>query len=375
MNHPLPRFLASFVLLLPVSSRDLAAQTDELSPTDQRRIAVLMRLTDIDVNQKPKLKPVVIRFLKTIEDDQEYLRYAERFRIPEANERLWGIAATSDDPARRTRAVSILLQQSAAESFRDQLLTLKDPLPVIEALGLVGSRAALELLQPLVTAESLSGAARNEAVKGLGRQLIGQKYLLELVESGKLPEECEFTAANVLLASSEEAIRTAAGEKMKLPAAAGSQPLAPLAELVSRRGDVVNGKQVFLKQGTCANCHRVAGSGKEVGPDLSEIGSKLSRQAMYESILNPSQAVSHNYETFLVQTFDGLAFSGILLSETDDMVVIRTAEAITKEISKDDIEAMKKSPQSLMPNDLQQNFSESDLVDLVEYLMTLKKKS
>ena len=54
--------------------------------------------------------------------------------------------------------------------------------------------------------------------------------------------------------------------------------------------------------------------------------------------------------------------------------MIRTAEAITREIVKEDIEGMKKSKKSLMPADLQKALKESELIDLVEYLMTLKKK-
>ena len=186
--------------------------------------------------------------------------------------------------------------------------------------------------------------------------------------------ECEFTVANILLSSADDALRGAAAKIMKLPATAGSKPLSPIGQLVKRRGQTENGKKVFQGLGTCANCHLVNGQGKEVGPDLSEIGSKLSRQAMYESILNPSLAVSHNYETFLVETYDGLSYSGILVSQTDEKIVLRTAEAVIKELLKEDLDGMKKSKQSLMPADLQKNFSESDLVDLVEYLMSLTKK-
>ena len=150
--------------------------------------------------------------------------------------------------------------------------------------------------------------------------------------------------------------------------------MSPIGQQVKRRGQTENGKKMFQGLGTSANCHLVNGQGKEVGPDLSEIGSKLSRQAMYESILNPSLAVSHNYETFLVETYDGLSYSGILVSQTDEKIVLRTAEAVIKELLKEDLDGMKKSKQSLMPADLQKNFSESDLVDLVEYLMSLTKK-
>ena len=63
--------------------------------------------------------------------------------------------------------------------------------------------------------------------------------------------------------------------------------------------------EVFNTVGTCSKCHKVSGAGKEVGPDLSEIGDKLSREDIYVAILNPNAAVSHNYETYSLLDVDG----------------------------------------------------------------------
>lgn len=350
------------------------AQDDQVA-ADKRKVDVLMRLTNIDVEEKPKLKAAVVRFLKTVSDESEFLGYAKRFPIEEVRNRLWSIAFDSKNNGNRVQALELLIAQTDdLDRFRKKILEASEAVAVVESIGLISSRKTLELLKSLVVEKKFSSGVRNAAVKGLGRQKPGQEFLLQLELDGKLPEDCRFSAANILLSSSDDAIRQQASRTMKLPATANSKPLAPIGELVGRTGDAARGKEVFVKKGTCANCHKVNGSGKEVGPDLSEIGSKLSRQAMYESILNPSLAVSHNYETYLIQTLDGLSSTGILLSETDDKVVIRTAEAISREFAKEDIEGMKKSKKSLMPADLQKNFSEEELVDLVEYLMSLKKK-
>ena len=117
----------------------------------------------------------------------------------------------------------------------------------------------------------------------------------------------------------------------------------------------------------------VKGEGKDVGPDLTEIGSKLSKEAMYVSILDPSAGVSFNYETYVARTLDGTTLSGILVSQTDDSVELKTAESIVHKLKRDDIEALKKLPTSLMPADLQKQLKADDLVDIVEYLTTLKK--
>jgi putative heme-binding domain-containing protein len=142
---------------------------------------------------------------------------------------------------------------------------------------------------------------------------------------------------------------------------------------VKRAGDAARGKELFAGVGTCAKCHKVKGEGKEVGPDLSEIGTKLSKEALYVSVLDPNAGVSFNYETWLARTLDGTTLSGILVSQTDDAIELKTAEAIVHKLKRDDLEALKKQSTSLMPADLQKQLKAQDLVDIVEYLTTLKK--
>jgi putative heme-binding domain-containing protein len=116
------------------------------------------------------------------------------------------------------------------------------------------------------------------------------------------------------------------------------------------------------------------GQGKEVGPNLSEIGSKLSKEALYLSILDPSAGVSFNFETSQIVTNEGQVLQGIVISDTPEALTLKTAEAITRAISKSDIEETTKLKISLMPQDLQRQLTAQNLVDIVEYLTTLKKK-
>ena len=62
------------------------------------------------------------------------------------------------------------------------------------------------------------------------------------------------------------------------------------------------------------------------------------------------------------------------MSQTDEAVELKTAEAIVHKLKREDIEALKKQPTSLMPAELQKQLQAQDLVDIVEYLMTLKKQ-
>ena len=94
---------------------------------------------------------------------------------------------------------------------------------------------------------------------------------------------------------------------------------------------------------------------------------------MYVSILDPSAGISVGYENYLVRMIDGTVHTGILVSQTDEAVELKTAEAIVHKLLRDDIDQMKKQSLSLMPADLQKQLKAQDLVDIVAYLTTLKK--
>jgi putative heme-binding domain-containing protein len=143
-------------------------------------------------------------------------------------------------------------------------------------------------------------------------------------------------------------------------------------QLAKRLGDPRKGHVVFSTNGTCVKCHIVNGEGKEVGPNLSEIGAKLSRLALYESILFPSAAISHNFEAYTVVLANGNVVSGLLVNRTAESIAIKGADALTHTYRTSDVEEIKQQPISLMPADLQKGMTADDLVNVVEYLTTLK---
>jgi putative heme-binding domain-containing protein len=141
---------------------------------------------------------------------------------------------------------------------------------------------------------------------------------------------------------------------------------------VKRKGDAAKGQALFAGAGTCAKCHVVAGAGKAVGPDLSGVGAKLSREALWESLLAPSAAISHNYETWTLVGEDGRSVTGLLVSKTPAEVVVRGADGLDVTMATGDVAELVKQPVSLMPADLATTLSAEELVDVVAWLETLK---
>ena len=83
--------------------------------------------------------------------------------------------------------------------------------------------------------------------------------------------------------------------------------MSPVAELVKMPGDATKGQVVYLTY--CFTCHQVNGQGVDFGPALSEIGTKLAKEAIYDSILNPSAGISFGFEGWVVKMKDGNTFT------------------------------------------------------------------
>lgn len=347
-----------------------------LSPQDKLIVETVQRMKDFDLDSSAKAKTAVLRYIDANAETEQAVDLIERFKLRERSDALlaWGLA--QPDSTLGVRAAATLFKLDAADPL---IAKIADPdvevaSRAVRLIGRGGGGQAVKTLLPAVTRETLAAAVRSESVSAIGNRPDGRKRLLELAAEGRLPSDVHFAAANALFAAPEADIRRQAEQYFQRPATKDAKPLPTLAELVKRRGDPAAGKQVFAKAGTCINCHKVRGEGKEVGPDLSEIGNKLSREAMYVSILNPSLAISHNYESYLALTDAGDTATGLLVSETDRQVTIRTAEGIDRTFDQDELELLQKQTTSLMPSGLQALMTVDQLVDLVEYTLTLKKK-
>ena len=249
----------------------------------------------------------------------------------------------------------------------------KTPLAMVQALQVSGNGGAVGMLLPIVRNADKPAELRRQATQAVGASRYGAQTLIKMAGQDEIDTQLIPAVAASLHASSIKEVRDQAQKLFPLPPSKDAKPLPPISELIARKGDVARGKTIFETTGTCAKCHIVNKQGKDVGPDLSEIGSKLSRTAFFESILFPSAGIAHNYEMYSVVLDDGNVVSGLMISQTDQAVTIRNKDGINRTIPAGDVDQIVKQKISIMPADLQKLLSEQDLVDVVEYLQTLKK--
>ena len=138
-----------------------------------------------------------------------------------------------------------------------------------------------------------------------------------------------------------------------------------LAPLTKRTGDADAGKLVFKKH--CTACHMHSGEGNKIGPDLTGMAVHPKEHLLVE-IMDPSRSVEGNYRQYRVETSDGRLLLGLLASETRTSIELVDAQAKRHVIQRDNIDVLKETPKSLMPDGFEKQMSETDLVNLLEFL-------
>ncbi|MFN3190382.1 MAG: PVC-type heme-binding CxxCH protein [Aureliella sp.] len=350
-------------------------QADENAAADHSVVEALMRLPSVDLSELPEQKKAVLRFLTRSVGTGDYIRVAKQFGVTEQTEELTGMLCDPEAGTLAVEAARLLVRGKQFDALKTVLAG--DSVPAASAataLGYLEHQRVHELLSEKFLDKGASPQVRIASAVALGRTENGQEFLLSQAKSGNVPASARFAVRDTLLASRNEAIRRSAADLLNDVAQTKSKPLPPISKMVAMRGDGERGKEVFRSVGTCNKCHKVLGEGKEIGPDLSEIGSKLSREDMYVAILNPSAAISHNYETYTLLDADDRILSGLLMNQTDESVTIRDAEGIDHSVVADDVVSLKVQDVSLMPADLQKAMTLQDLTDLVDYLVLLRKK-
>jgi putative heme-binding domain-containing protein len=134
-------------------------------------------------------------------------------------------------------------------------------------------------------------------------------------------------------------------------------------------GNATRGRLIFYSDGArCRNCHDLNDAAKSTGPTLVEIRKKYPRRSeMLTHILKPSLKVDEKFATWSVVTDDGKIHNGLLISQSDSEVVLKTAERKTVRIDQSRIDVMKKSPQSLMPEAILSDQTAQEAADLLAW--------
>ncbi len=145
--------------------------------------------------------------------------------------------------------------------------------------------------------------------------------------------------------------------------------------LLASRGDTDRGREIFMKaeKSQCVKCHRLGDQGGRIGPDLTGVGSRFSRIHLIESILQPSRTIAPSYSTYSLALTNGRVISGVKIAEDQRSITVGDALGKIHEISRSDIDESSRQTKSTMPDGLEKQLNDRELMDLLAFLLSMSK--
>lgn len=319
----------------------------------------------------PEVKVVLSALLKQISGKQ-YLELVDYYQLKEESPRVLGMILAGTESSKAGQVVYNL--PGGAALIRSKFFTGKEAeqLALIEMLRWQGKTESAQLLYEATANPKLSKAVQMQAARVIGNAYPTEEFVLDLLEKKKIATAYVPLVVESLQKAWRKSIRMKANSYLAKHQTETKKAHPAMAELINMSGDAVKGKVVFTN--SCTMCHLVNNEGIDFGPKLSEIGTKLSKEGMYMSILHPNAGIGFGYETFEVKTKSGDTYQGIIVSKNETDIVLRIPGGIVKSFKTSALKSYKQLPESLMPEGLADGMSTPELVDLIEYLSTLKKK-
>ena len=312
------------------------------------------------------------------------LRLAGQWKLKEFVNELLAVAGKSETPAPVRNAAFQSLRELGGEAAvmglaelaaqDHQIATRREAVKALSSLDLAkGVPLAIEVL---------SAIEKEDAALELWRSLLSNKgaapaFTQALPRSG-LPEpmvKAGLRAAREGGRNEPNLVLALARNIDEQTEAANLSPeeLKNLLASIREKGDPARGELVYRRQElACVSCHAIGGVGGKVGPDLTSIGASAPPDYLVESMLFPNRKVKEGYHAIMLETKDEMEFSGVLVRETDEQLVIRDASNREVAVPKNNV-ANRRIGGSLMPMGLIDSLGAQEQLDLYRFLAELGK--
>jgi len=192
-------------------------------------------------------------------------------------------------------------------------------------------------------------------------------HLAEAIESREIPAADLAGTQRDLLASRLE--EPAKSRLAALWAPASNEPKNDLilryAASLETPSEIAKGKQLFQQH--CRTCHQRQGDGNRVGPDLTGVAGRSPTDILAD-VLDPNRSVSVDGRSYVLITKDGVVSSGIIAGETATSVTLKKPGGILESVLRSDIEELRFTGKSLMPDGFEQLLPPADLANLIAFL-------
>jgi putative membrane-bound dehydrogenase-like protein len=221
--------------------------------------------------------------------------------------------------------------------------------------------------------EGYGPTLRREALEVLFARPDRLVKLLDAIESKKvLASHIEVARADELRKHKDAKIRERATKLLAGQVAADRKKvIEDYGSSLTLKGDMLRGREVFRKN--CTACHRLENNGYEVGANLMAALKNKSKETLLIDVLDPSREVDPRYVNYQVRTTGDRTVSGLLAVETPTSLTLRRGEKAEDTILRSQIEEVRATSKSLMPEELEKIITREQMADLLEYLMQVVK--
>ncbi len=336
-------------------------------------LLVLHHLDPAVAKESSIAKAALEKVLQASYGSPAYISLVKQYKLKSENPRLQKLALARYNEPEGVDAVRLLiesgdkdvLQKMLGQSHGDTASML------ITVLGRTGYTESIDLLQDVLLSNKYDTGMRSKAAQMIGKSYGGEDRVIDLLKDNMVPTKYIPAVVNSVKEGQRSGIYKQAVTYLPGANKVERKPVPTVASLMELKGDAGNGMKIF--QTVCSVCHQVKGNGTDFGPKLSEIGSKLPREALFKSIVSPSSAISFGYETSLINLKNGTKATGIIFSKTDDEIDLKYPGGTNQQFQINDVKNIKELPESLMP-EMSESLSNQDIADVVEYLKKLTKK-
>ena len=138
-------------------------------------------------------------------------------------------------------------------------------------------------------------------------------------------------------------------------------------------GDIAQGSEIYWREAQCGQCHMIRGRGGWLGPDLTDLGDRLSVNRIREALTVANPHPSRGYEPVVVETTEGETIRGILKNKHNTSYQVLSEDGRLRLLTADEVKSIEYSDESSMPSDYDERLSEEEFRDLVAFLSRLSR--
>ena len=276
----------------------------------------------------------------------------------------------ADEQADALRVLSL----SSWPHVRDLLLPRLEPAiaPTVQsaALDVASGFGDVEIAGALIERlPAMSPTLVPKAREALLRRPAWAAAFLDAITAGILPaSSITPTELQRLADLPDDAVRSRAIRLLETTARSSREDVLRAYQVaLTLRGDAARGQAVFRQH--CSVCHQIGSIGHQVGPSLASFKNR-GAEAILANVLDPNREVNPAWRDYVAVSVDGTTHNGVLISETAGSLTLRRAEAKETTLLRSDIEVLRDTGRSLMPEGLEKNIDPQGMSDLIQWILT-----